>query len=101
MAPTIAAGQEIRIYRIDFDHISIGDIIAYTKGKRRRIIIHRAVRRVGPPGPVGYVTKGDNVPTEDRYTVYAQDFIGIVKDLTGAVFVSERALDKPIRHSLI
>lgn len=79
MIPAIRIGQKIRIFRLGFKRICIGDVIAYTKGKRRNIIVHRVVRKVRSLGVVGYVTKGDNVPSEDRYTVYKNDFIGIVK----------------------
>lgn len=78
MIPIIRVGQPIHITRVPFHRVQIGDIIAYTRAKRRRIIVHRVVGRRNHWGTVGFVTQGDNLPQKDNYTIYEEDFIGIV-----------------------
>ena len=79
MEPTIHVGQKVRIVRAIFDEARVGDVIAFAKGKRRKIWVHRIVgTRKVTRGMVGYVTKGDNRVHEDGALVFEENFIGLV-----------------------
>lgn len=79
MHPTIFVGQQVTIVRSSFDQVRVGDIIAYTKGRRRNVIVHRVVRKQQVRGIKSLSTKGDGMDTEDTYKVYETDFVGVVK----------------------
>lgn len=78
MVPAIRPGQEVRITRVPAARITEGEVIAFTKGKRRNIIVHRVIRIIHDASGILFQTKGDNVPHPDRYTVLEEDLIGKV-----------------------
>lgn len=81
MEPKIPIGSTVKIIRMPFSAIRKNSIIAYAIRKRKRIIVHRAIEKTLVNGIYSWITKGDNAPSPDTYTVCEQDFIGIVHPL--------------------
>jgi signal peptidase I len=78
MVPVIKKGQKIRIIKKPFSSVKVGNIIAYSKGRKMNILVHRVIGFVTHGKIKGCITKGDNLPQIDTYIIFKSNFIGIV-----------------------
>lgn len=65
MLPTVWPGNELVIERVDWNPISIGDIVLF--GRDTRLFVHRVISKVDNfDGGLEVITRGDGMPMPDR-----------------------------------
>lgn len=79
MEPAIKNGEIITVSCTDESYkYSVGEIIAFKLNSTDdSYMVHRIERRVNYTGRIGYITKGDNMDTEDDGVVYPENIAGV------------------------
>lgn len=78
MKPSIRIGQNIHILRASYKNIRQGDIIAYTRKRKKSILVHRVLRKIKCGNKTWFETKGDNLALKDSYLTPEDFIVGIV-----------------------
>ena len=77
MVPSIYKGDVVIIEKNrDFEHLEIGQVIAYKKSNI--IVVHRLTKKIMVDGKYYFYTKGDANDFVDNYEITEDMFIGIV-----------------------
>ena len=77
MTPNINKGDVVVIEKTaDFEHIDIGQVIAYKKGNI--IVVHRLIKKIQVDGKYYFYTKGDANDDVDNYEITEDMMVGIV-----------------------
>lgn len=76
MTPAIQPGDLLSIHHVDFQEISIGQIVLYARDGR--LITHRVVKKSASPQAPQLITRGDRVVQND-YPVSPDELLGRVK----------------------
>jgi signal peptidase I len=82
MYPTITLGQVIKITRVPYQTLKVGDIIAFVKFKHKNIFVHRISRIANHRGGLTIYTKGDNSDLEDPQVITQKEIIGKITPYT-------------------
>lgn len=76
MTPTVQPGDILSIQHVDFQEISIGQIVLFSRDGR--LITHRVVEKSASPQAPRLITRGDRVAKND-YPVSPDELLGRVK----------------------
>ena len=98
MLPVLQPNDLIVVRSATVSEVNTGDIIVYDSHLELGNIAHRAVEIKQDDKGIGIITKGDNIDSEDRWTVRDDSMLGIVDETipyVGILFVG------PIRYTLI
>ncbi len=74
MYPTLREPDFLAAERVDFGRIAPGDVIIFTPPESSQAVVHRVIQKTR----AGYITRGDNSNTADRWPVGVQNYIGRV-----------------------
>ncbi len=103
MIPTLKVGDVIAIRNggsIEF--LKVGDIIVYKYPiNMDRVIVHRVFKIVQDAEGIGIVTKGDNNPSQDSWTVRLQHYLGTVIFNVPYVGYAAIWLSPPLNYALM
>ena len=103
MIPTLKVGDVITIKNGgSIESLKVGDIIVYKYPiNMDRIIVHRVFRIVQDAEGKGIVTKGDNNPAQDSWTVRPQHYLGTVIFSMPYVGYAAIWLSPPLNYALM
>lgn len=77
MEPTIPTGSIVITENNQNSNIKVGDIIAYPDpNNMHQLILHRVFKIIDEDSKISFITKGDNNPSLDNWTVHSSDIIG-------------------------
>ncbi len=77
MGPTLQEGDVVSLSTVGNRAVRRGDIIVFPAPGEARRVIHRVVAVT----PAGYLTRGDNAPSLDPWTVKTADIYGLVRHI--------------------
>ena len=80
MSPTLMLGDTLIVESTTIDVIEEGDIIVFDTHDAG-FLAHRAIDIFEQNGKIGIDTKGDHNEEPDLWSIYEEDFVGIVTDV--------------------
>jgi len=103
MIPTLKVGDIIAIKNGgSIESLKVGDIIVYKyPSNMDRIIVHRVFKTVQNAEGIGVITKGDNNPSQDSWTVRPQHYLGTVIFSVPYVGYAAIWLSPPLNYALM
>ena len=82
MYPTLKPNDLLVVKKTSIDEVKVGDIIAFdSHAEGIGVIAHRVILVTEVDGRVGIDTQGDHNDYHDSWTVYEEDFIGILDEV--------------------
>jgi len=103
MIPTLKVGDIIAIKNGgSIESLKVGDIIVYKyPSNMDRIIVHRVFKTVQDAEGIGVITKGDNNPSQDSWTLRTQHYLGTVIFSVPYVGYAAIWLSPPLNYALM
>lgn len=103
MLPTLRVGDIIVIRGGEsISDLKIGEVIVFKQPQNAdRVIVHRIFRIDQIGGETGIITKGDNNPSQDGWTVRQQHFLGKVLFHVPYVGYAAIWLSPPLNYALM
>ena len=82
MTPTLIPGDILLVDKVSINQVKVDDIIAFElHAQGIETIAHRVIEIAKVDGVMGIDTAGDHTKHPDNWTVYDEEFIGIVSEV--------------------